>query len=49
MLDRSIARRPAQVNACFEGGSSRRDEIIAALRQAGLEERQITVIDRPDP
>ena len=49
MLDRSDARRPAQVNACFEGGSSRRDEIVAALQQVGLTERQITVIDRPEP
>ena len=49
MLDRSDARRPAQVNACFEGGTSRRDEIVAALRQVGLTERQITVIDRPQP
>lgn len=49
MFDRSDARRPAQVNACFEGGASRRDEIVAALRQAGLNDSQITVIDRPDP
>lgn len=49
MFDRSDARRPAQVNACFEGGTSRRDEIVAALRQAGLNDTQITVIDRPDP
>ena len=48
MFDRSDARRPAQVNACFEGGTSRRDEIVAALRQVGLTERQITVIDRPE-
>ncbi len=49
MLDRSDVRRPAQVNACFEGGSSQRDEIIAALRATGLRDNQVTVIDRPDP
>lgn len=49
MLDRTSARRPAQVNACFEGGSSRTAEIVAGLREAGLTDEQITVIDRPDP
>jgi hypothetical protein len=49
MLDRENARRPAQVNACFSGGSSQRDAIVAALHEAGLTDEQITVIDRPDP
>lgn len=49
MLDRESAQRPAQVNACFEGGSDRAREIVAALRQAGLRDEQITVIDRTDP
>ncbi len=49
MLEREDVRRPAQVNACFEGGSSRTDEIVAALREVGLGDNQITVIDRPDP
>jgi hypothetical protein len=49
MLDRTSARRPAQVNACFEGGSSRAAEIVAALRGVGLAKDEITVIDRPDP
>ncbi|MGN6565492.1 MAG: hypothetical protein ACTHMU_22775, partial [Thermomicrobiales bacterium] len=49
MLDRESARRPAQVNACFSGGSSQRDAIVAALHEVGLTDEQITVIDRPDP
>ena len=49
MLDRSDVRRPAQVNACFEGGTSQRDQIVAALKGVGLQDNQITVIDRPDP
>jgi hypothetical protein len=49
MLERQDVRRPAQVNACFEGGSSRMNEIVSALRGVGLRENQITVIDRPDP
>ena len=49
MLERQDVRRPAQVNACFEGGSSRTNEIVSALRGVGLRENQITVIDRPDP
>lgn len=48
MLQREDVRRPAQVNACFEGGSSRQGEIVAALREVGLDENQITVIDRPE-
>lgn len=49
MLEREDVRRPAQVNACFEGGSSRTDEIVSALREVGLRDNQITVIDRPNP
>ncbi len=49
MLDRESAQRPAQVNACFEGGSDRAREIVAALERVGLRGEQITVIDRTDP
>lgn len=49
MFDRASATRPAQVNACFEGGSPRQAEIVAALKEAGLRDEQITVIDRADP
>ena len=49
MLDRESAQRPAQVNACFEGGSDRAREIVAALERVGLRGDQITVIDRTDP
>jgi hypothetical protein len=49
MLDRENARRPAQVNACFSGGSSQRDAIVAALREVGVPDEHITVIDRPEP
>ena len=41
--------RAAQVNANFPGGSSRRAEVVAALRDLGLEEGQITVIARAAP
>src|SRR5690349_12591562 len=41
--------RAAQVNANFPGGSSRRAEIVAALRDLGLGEGQITVIARAAP
>ncbi|MGN6562284.1 MAG: hypothetical protein ACTHMU_06460 [Thermomicrobiales bacterium] len=49
MLDRESARRPAQVNAYFSGGSSQRDAIITALHEVGLTDDQITVIDNPKP
>jgi hypothetical protein len=49
MLDRADARRPAQVNACFEGGTDRKAEILDALHQTGLGDDQITVIDRATP
>lgn len=49
MLDRESAQRPAQVNACFEGGSDRAREIVAALERVGLRGEQITVIDRTEP
>src|ERR671938_328643 len=49
MLDRADAGRPAQVNACFEGGTDRKAEILDALHQVGLGDDQITVIDRATP
>ena len=41
--------RAAQVNARFEGGSSRQAEIVAALHELGLSDGQINVIERADP
>ena len=49
MLDRADAGRPAQVNACFEGGTDQKAEILDALHQTGLGDDQITVIDRAMP
>lgn len=49
MLDRESAQRPAQVNACFAGGSDRIQEIVGALRQTGLSDDRITVIERAMP
>jgi hypothetical protein len=49
MLDRADAGRPAQVNACFEGGTDRKADILDALHQVGLGDDQITVIDRAMP
>ena len=40
--------RAAQVNARFEGGSPRQAEVVAALRELGLAEGQINVIERAD-
>lgn len=40
--------RAGQVNASFAGGSSRQAEIVAALRQVGLAEEEINVIERAD-
>ncbi len=40
--------RAAQVNARFAGGSPRQAEVVAALRELGLAEEQINVIERAD-
>lgn len=49
MLDRESAQRPAQVNACFAGGTDRVQEIVSALHQVGLADDQITVIEQARP
>src|SRR5215218_5687101 len=41
--------RAAQVNARFEGGSSRQAEIVAALHELGVPDERINVIARADP
>ena len=41
--------RAAQVNARFEGGSSRQAEIVAALHEVGVPDERINVIERADP
>ena len=40
--------RAAQVNARFEGGSSRQAEIVAALHELGVPDERINVIERAD-
>lgn len=39
--------RAAQVNARFAASVFPRNEIVAALHELGLEDRQITILDRP--
>ena len=41
--------RAAQVNARFEGGSSRQVEIVGALHELGVPDERINVIERADP
>ena len=41
--------RAAQVNARFEGGSSRQEEIVGALHELGVPDERINVIERADP
>ena len=41
--------RAAQVNARFEGGSSRQAEIVEALHELGVPDERINVIERADP
>ena len=40
--------RAAQVNARFEGGSSRQAEIVEALHELGVPDERINVIERAD-
>ncbi|HET8628575.1 MAG TPA: hypothetical protein VFL91_14230 [Thermomicrobiales bacterium] len=40
-------RRPAQVNGQFKMGAVSLDDIKAALREAGIRDDQVTVIDKP--
>ncbi len=40
--------RAAQVNARFEGGSSRQAEVVEALHQLGIPDERINVIERAD-
>ena len=40
--------RAAQVNARFEGGSSRQTEVVEALHQLGIPDERINIIERAD-
>ena len=40
--------RAAQVNARFEGGSSRQAEVVEALHQLGIPDERINIIERAD-
>jgi hypothetical protein len=49
MIDPLHARRPVQVNACFRDGAKREGDILAALREIGMTDDQITLMRHPGP
>jgi hypothetical protein len=49
MIGSIHARRPVQVNACFQDGAKRAGDILAALREIGVTDDQLTLMRHPGP